>query len=54
MRANPRTTGKLATYVTNPTLPALLDALFRDAVNQTLGTSIPNLAPANFPRNDPA
>jgi hypothetical protein len=30
----------------------LLDVLFRDAVNQTLGTSIPNLAPANFPRND--
>jgi hypothetical protein len=30
----------------------LLDILFRDAVNQTLGTNIANLAPTNFPRND--
>jgi Domain of unknown function (DUF4331) len=42
----------IATYVTNPTLPALLDILFRDAVNATLGTSIADLAPTNFPRND--
>ena len=39
-------------YVTNPTFPALLDALFRGAVNSTLGTNIANLAPNNFPRND--
>ncbi len=50
--SEPRNDGQFATYVTNPTLPALLDALFRDAVNQTLGTSIANLAPSNFPRND--
>jgi Domain of unknown function (DUF4331) len=42
----------IATYVTNPTLPALLDILFRDAVNATLGTNIANLAPTNFPRGD--
>jgi Domain of unknown function (DUF4331) len=42
----------IATYVTNPTLPALLDILFRDAVNATLGTNITNLAPTNFPRGD--
>lgn len=39
-------------YVTNPTFPALLDALFRAPVNATLGTNIANLAPSNFPRND--
>lgn len=50
--SEPRDDGQFATYVTNPTLPALLDVLFRDAVNQTLGTNIPNLAPANIPRRD--
>lgn len=50
--AEPTQDGALADFVTNPTLPALLDALFRDAVNATLGTSIGNLAPTNFPRQD--
>jgi hypothetical protein len=50
--SRPRDDAQFATYVTNPTLPALLDILFRDAVNATLGTSIPNLAPANLPRVD--
>jgi Domain of unknown function (DUF4331) len=50
--SEPKDDGQFATYVTNPTLPAILDVLFRDAVNQTLGTSIPNLAPSNFPRTD--
>jgi hypothetical protein len=50
--AEPTQDGALATYVTNPTLPTLLDALFRDAVNKTLGTNIANLAPTNFPRQD--
>jgi hypothetical protein len=39
-------------YVTNPTLPALLNALFLAPVNATLGTNLTNLAPTNFPRND--
>ena len=50
--SEPRNDGQFATYVTNPTLPAFLDLLFRDPVNQTLGTSIANLAPANLPRTD--
>lgn len=45
--ARPTQDGGLATYVTNPTLPALLDLLFRDAVGATS-----NIAPSNFPRND--
>jgi hypothetical protein len=50
--AEPKNDGQFATYVTNPTLPALLDVLFRNAVNQALGTQIPNLAPSNLPRTD--
>jgi len=50
--SEPRNDGQFATYVTNPTLPALLDALFRAPVNQTLGTNIANLAPDNLPRTD--
>lgn len=50
--SEPRMDAQFATYVTNPTLPALVDVLFRDAVNATLGTSIPNLAPSNLPRLD--
>ena len=50
--AEPTQDGALAGYVTNPTLPALLNLLFRDAVNDTLGTTIADLAPTNFPRND--
>ncbi len=50
--AEPPGDAALADYVTNPTFPAILDALFRAPVNQTLGTSFTNLAPNNFPRND--
>ncbi|WP_426036282.1 DUF4331 domain-containing protein [Cypionkella sp. TWP1-2-1b2] len=45
--AEPTQDGALASYVTNPVFPALLDALFRDAVQATS-----NIAPSNFPRND--
>jgi hypothetical protein len=41
-----------AKYVTNPSLPALLNALFLAPVNATLGTTLTNLAPTNFPRTD--
>jgi len=51
-RSMPKNDGQFADYVTNPTLPALLDILFRDPVNSLLGTEIPNLAPTNFPRTD--
>lgn len=50
--AKPTQDGALADYVTNPTFPAILDALFRAPVNATLGTSFATLAPTNFPRND--
>ena len=50
--AKPTQDGALADYVTNPTFPAILDALFRGAVNATLGTAFTNLAPNNFPRLD--
>ncbi|MES2665533.1 MAG: DUF4331 domain-containing protein [Pseudomonadota bacterium] len=45
--AEPTQDGALAGYVTNPTLPALVDLLFRDAVGATS-----NIAPTNIPRND--
>ncbi|MEJ0037456.1 MAG: DUF4331 domain-containing protein [Gammaproteobacteria bacterium] len=50
--SQPKDDGQFATYVTNPTLPALLDVLFRGPVNSTLGTSFTNIAPSNLPRND--
>ncbi len=50
--AKPTQDGALADYVTNPTFPAILNTLFRGAVNTTLGTSFADLAPTNFPRND--
>jgi hypothetical protein len=50
--SQPRSDAQFAKFVTNPSLPFLIDALFRDAVNATLGTQIANLAPNNLPRND--
>jgi hypothetical protein len=48
----PANDAQFAAYVTNPSLPALLNALFLAPVNTTLGTTLTNLAPNNFPRND--
>jgi hypothetical protein len=48
----PGADAQFANYVTNPSLPALLNALFLGPVNETLGTTLTNLAPTNFPRND--
>lgn len=45
--AEPMQDSDLAFYVTNPTFPALVDLLFRDAVGAT-----DNIAPSNLPRND--
>ncbi|MDX1391706.1 MAG: DUF4331 domain-containing protein, partial [Rheinheimera sp.] len=50
--SKPADDGQFADYVTHPSLPALLNILFKDAVNATLGTNIANLAPTNFPRLD--
>jgi len=48
----PTADAALADYVTNPTFPAILDALFLAPVNATLGTTFTNLAPTNLPRTD--
>lgn len=50
--AEPKGDAALGDFVTNPTFPAILNVLFRGPVNATLGTSIADLAPNNFPRND--
>ncbi len=50
--AHPSEDGQFADYVTHPVLPELLNVLFKDAVNDTLGTSLETLAPTNFPRTD--
>jgi len=50
--AQPKDDGQFADYVTHPSLPELLNILFKDAVNTTLGANISTLAPTNFPRMD--
>jgi hypothetical protein len=51
-RRRPSQDGRLLNYILYPTFPAILDALFRTAVNSVLGTSFTNIAPSNLPRND--
>ncbi len=43
--AEPTQDGALAVYVTNPTLPAIVNLLFRVPVNSTLGTTFADIAP---------
>lgn len=50
--SEPRNDGQFADYVTHPMFPAIVNLLFKDAVNATLGTSIEDLAPTNIPRTD--
>lgn len=45
--SEPADDAQFATYVTNPTLPAIVDLLFRDALG-----AADNIAPGNFPRTD--
>ena len=45
--SEPSDDGQFALYVTNPTLPTVLDILFRDAFGADS-----TIAPTNFPRND--
>jgi len=45
--SEPKDDGQFAAYVTNPTLPAIVDALFRGPLGAT-----DNIAPGNFPRQD--
>jgi len=39
-------------YFQYPTIPAIVDLLFRGAVNTALGLNLTNIAPTNFPRDD--
>lgn len=48
----PHNDSQFAHYVTHPVFPEIVNSLFLDAVNNTLGTNIPTLAPTNFPRQD--
>lgn len=50
--SHPSDDGQFLTFVSNPVLPAILNVLFRDAVNATLGANLDDLAPSNFPRSD--
>jgi len=50
--SEPKDDGQFADYVTHPSLPELLNILFKDAVNTTLGANLATLAPTNFPRTD--
>lgn len=50
--SEPKDDGQFADYVTHPSLPELLNILFKDAVNTTLGAHLSTLAPTNFPRTD--
>lgn len=50
--SEPKDDAYFGKYVTHPVLPAIVDLLFKDAVNTTLGANIENLAPSNIPRMD--
>ncbi len=50
--SHPMSDGQFADYVTHPSLPELLNILFKDAVNTTLNTNMETIAPTNFPRVD--
>jgi len=51
-RRTPATDGQLNQYISYPTFPAILNALFLSAINSILGTSLSTIAPTNFPRQD--
>jgi hypothetical protein len=51
-RSKPSGDARFLTYVTNPTLPVILDSLFRAPVNAVLPTPVASLAPSNLPRQD--
>ncbi|HVF15896.1 MAG TPA: DUF4331 domain-containing protein [Steroidobacteraceae bacterium] len=51
-RSKPSDDARFLTYVTNPTLPVILDTLFRAPVNSVLPTPVASIAPSNLPRQD--
>jgi hypothetical protein len=50
--SEPKDDGQFLKYVTNPSLPVLINALFGTAVNSTLKTNFATLAPTNAGRKD--
>lgn len=50
--AHPKDDAQFLDYVSHSALPELLNILFKDAVNTTLGANFETLAPTNFPRTD--
>ncbi|CAA6808454.1 MAG: FIG00729359: hypothetical protein [uncultured Sulfurovum sp.] len=50
--SEPKDDAQFIDYVTNPTLPVILNALFLDAVNGVTGADFKQLNPTNYPRND--
>jgi len=48
----PKDDVQFADYVTNPTLPVLVNALFLGAVNKVTGLNLTHLNPTNYPRTD--
>ena len=50
--SEPKDDTQFADYVTHPVFPAIVNVLFRDAVNTTLNAEIADLAPSNIPRTD--
>jgi hypothetical protein len=50
--SEPKDDTQFIDYVTNPTLPTILDILFKDAVNSVTGAGFTQLNPTNYPRND--
>lgn len=50
--SQPKGDAQFIDYVTHPSLPELLNILFKAPVNTTLGANLATLAPTNFPRND--
>jgi len=51
-RRNPGSDKNLLKYIMYPTFPAILDLLFRTAINSITGANFATIAPTNFPRND--
>jgi hypothetical protein len=50
--SEPKDDGQFLSYVSNPSLPFLINKLFLDPVNKVLEPDLANLAPNNFPRED--
>lgn len=51
-RRRPSQDRRLLNYVLYPTFPAIIDLLFRSAVNTILKQNFATIAPTNFPRKD--